>query len=147
MNDINNISFFGTSDYHCCSIANLRVNANYINATLFFCTWLKIKHHHLKIWRSCPNNCSLRKRSRVRISHRTNICVHVSLYSVWVFSMYMFVFTKKMYLSKYLCLIIHYLKLVTLTLQMFTLEFEFVNYLELLDYIRCLVDTDFFSSI
>jgi hypothetical protein len=52
------------------------------------------------------NTRFLRKRSGVRISHSVNFCVHehVCLYWVWVFLCYMYVFTKKNYISMYLSL-------------------------------------------
>jgi hypothetical protein len=57
------------------------------------------------MWRSGRNTRLLRKRSRVRFPHSTNICVHehVCLYWVWVFLciICMYVFTKKMDTSMY----------------------------------------------
>jgi hypothetical protein len=54
-------------------------------------------------WRNGPNTRLLRKRSRVRFTHSTNICVHEHVCLVWALSMYiMYVFTKKKYISMYI---------------------------------------------
>jgi hypothetical protein len=55
-------------------------------------------------WRNGLNTRLLRKRSRVRLPHSTNICVHeyVCLYCVWTFSILCMYLQKKKYINMYI---------------------------------------------
>jgi hypothetical protein len=69
--------------------------------------YIHIYKHWRPIWRSGGNTRLLRKRSRVRFPHNSNISVyeHVCLYWVWVFLCIICMYLQKRYLSIYLSVI------------------------------------------
>jgi hypothetical protein len=99
----------------------------------FYFTPYKIKR--TTNWRNGPNTRLLRKRSRVRFPHSTNVCVHeyVCFYWVWAFSMYsQYVFTKKKYISMHIYPLsrIHNTSLVSAYFGLDQREYECLEYLK-----------------